>query len=136
MFICSSFIRKDTPELRGKLADIGYRMRLPANEQYAALLTTKKCVLGLPEMELQKSGHVWTLDIFIKNNPEIYDCGDSEDMFLGLASKGNENFMYSWIINNETSEWKQVLTTQDAMLTCGSKWRFASIDEIVEHFNS
>lgn len=46
MFYKDAIIMLDSMELRGILADMGYKMTLKSSDKYAALLATKKQLLG------------------------------------------------------------------------------------------
>lgn len=64
------FIRKNTPELRGKLTELGYRV-LPDIFNFPCLSTTAEG-LAIPSDELNRDG--------------AYDCGENEYLFLTLAN--------------------------------------------------
>lgn len=133
MFHNNCIILKDTLELRGILADIGYNMQLDANTKYAALLTTKKAVVGLPNEDYYSDGTKWTLEAFIRGNPQLYNCRENEKLFIALAAISDAYpMLYRWMINNKTGEWIQ--RTPDAKLSELDKCRFASADDVILKF--
>lgn len=82
MFITKCFIRKNTPELRGKLEKMGYRVCRCTEGATAVFLMA---LLG----EVH-AVHDEELDIFedeVKSEKcKLIDCGDDEGLFLALAA--------------------------------------------------
>jgi hypothetical protein len=137
MFYRDAIIMLDSIELRGILADMGYRLALKARDTYAALLTTKKAVVGVPLKDEYPDGTVLTLDSFISGNPHIINCGDNKDLFIAISAlSDNYPQLYRWVIKNDTKEWVQM--TNDNMHDIVSnlhKYSFASEEEIIEKFS-
>jgi hypothetical protein len=137
MFYKDAIIMLDSMELRGILADMGYKMTLKSSDKYAALLTTKKAVVGLPLKDEYKDGTAWTLDSFISGNPHIINCGDNKDLFIAISAlSDNYPQLYRWVIKNDTKEWAQI--TNKNMRDIASnlhKYSFASDEEIIEKFS-
>jgi hypothetical protein len=133
MFHNNCIILKDSLELRGILADIGYKMQLDANAKYAALLATKKAVIGLPSEDYYSDGTRWTLEAFIRGNPQFYNCGENEKLFIALAAISDTYpMLYRWMINNKTGEWIQ--RTPDAKFSELEKCRLASAEDVILKF--
>lgn len=133
MFHNNCIILKDTLELRGILADIGYKMQLDANTKYSALLTTKKAVIGLPTEDFYLDGTKWTLEAFIRGNPQFYNCKENEKLFIALAAISDVYpMLYRWMINDKTGEWIQ--RTPDAKFSELDKCRFASANDVILEF--
>lgn len=124
-------------ELRGILADMGYRLSLKAKDTYAALLTTKKAVVGVPLKDEYPDGTVLTLDNFISGNPQIINCGDNKELFIAISAlSDNYPQLYRWVIKDDTKEWVQI--TNENMHKINSnlhKYSFASESEIIEKFS-
>lgn len=124
-------------ELRGILADMGYRLSLKAKDTYAALLTTKKAVVGVPLKDEYPDGTVLTLDNFISGNPQIINCGDNKELFIAISAlSDNYPQLYRWVIKDDTKEWVQI--TNENMHKINSnlhKYSFASEAEIIEKFS-
>lgn len=127
----------DSMELRGILADMGYKLVLRAKDKYAALLTTKKAVVGVPLKDEYPDGTVLTLDSFLSGNPQIVNCGDNKDLFIAISAlSDNYSQLYRWAIKNDTKEWVQI--TNKNMRDIASnlhKYTFASEAEIIEKFS-
>lgn len=127
----------DSIELRGILADMGYRLSLRAKDTYAALLTTKKAVVGVPLKDEYPDGTVLTLDSFISGNPQIINCGDNKELFIAISAlSDNYPQLYRWVIKADTKEWVQI--TNENMHKINSnlhKYSFASEAEIIEKFS-
>lgn len=133
MFHNNCIILKDTLELRGILADIGYKMHLDANTKYSALLTTKKAVVGLPTEDFYPDGTKWTLEAFIRGNPQFYNCRENEKLFIALAAISDAYpMLYRWMVNDKTGEWVQ--RTPDAKPSELAKCRFASTEDVISKF--
>lgn len=133
MFYSNCIILKDTLELRGILADIGYKMQLDANTKYSALLTTKKAVVGMPTEDFYSDGTKWTLEAFIQGNPQCHNCKNNETLFIALAAIGDGYpQLYRWMIHKKTGEWAQ--WTLDFKLSELDNYRFATREEVIDKF--
>lgn len=82
MFKTKCFIRKNTPELRGKLEKMGYRVCRCTGEATAVYL-----MAGHGDIH---AVHDESVDIFedeVKYGKcKLIDCGDNEQLFLALAA--------------------------------------------------
>lgn len=82
MFTTKCFIRKNTPELRGKLEKMGYRVCRCTGEATAVYL-----MAGHGDIH---AVHDESVDIFedeVKSGTcKLIDCGDNELLFLALAA--------------------------------------------------
>ena len=82
MFKTKCFIRKNTPELRGKLEKMGYRVCRCTGEATAVYLMAVEGDIH--------AVHYEELDIFadeVKSGKcKLIDCGDNEFLFLALAA--------------------------------------------------
>lgn len=82
MFITNCFIRKNTPELRGKLKKMGYYVCHCTGETTAVYLMA---LLGEVHAVCAEE-----LDIFadeVKSGKcKLIDCGDDEQLFIALAA--------------------------------------------------
>lgn len=137
MFYRDAIIMLDSIELRGILADMGYKLAIKAKDTYAALLTTKKAVVGLPLKDEYPDGTVLTLDNFLNGNPQIINCGVNKELFIAISAlSDNHPQLYRWVIKNDTKEWIQM--TNDNMRDIAfnlHKYSFASEEEIIEKFS-
>lgn len=129
MFTKDALIMMDSLELRGILADMGYKIAIKAKDTYAALLTTKKAVVGLPLKDEYEDGTVWTLDNFISGNPQIINCEDNKDLFIAISAlSDNHPQLYGWLIDKETNEWVQV-TNDNMRVIANNYFKYAIPDE-------
>lgn len=135
-FTQSVFIRKNTPELRMKLEELGYKQaengagewHIPI-EQLEYLGVNLYCVghfMGI-------NGHwsyIW------------HDCGTNESMFLALAALRRDTHKNQWHIcthdhithqMNEyhVGDWNMCIHDKLPKGTC---WRKATAKEIIKHF--
>lgn len=82
MFTTKCFIRKNTPELRGKLKKMGYQVCHCAEETTAVYL-----MAGHGDIH---AVHDESVDIFedeVKSGTcKLIDCGDNEFLFIALAA--------------------------------------------------
>lgn len=82
MFTTKCFIRKNTPELRGKLEKMGYQVCHCAEGATAVFLMAVEGDIH--------AVHYEELDIFadeVKSGKcKLIDCGDNEQLFLALAA--------------------------------------------------
>jgi hypothetical protein len=129
-FLQSCIIRKNTPELRKKLEELGY----------------EPCHPMTLHPDLYKHIYVYTFwgDIYyglteIENdvveameNKRTIDCGDNEEMFLALAALRDDTAKNQWFIVDDL--WiKSSNDIPDKYVQMhGDK---ATIEEIIEHFN-
>ena len=119
------FIRKNTPELRKKLEDLGYISHIfnnnDANNIYADKLGTY-------------------ISVDIENQPYYIDCGTNEELFLALAALKDDIDINQWFINTN-NYWYKCLdnkfskeTADWVSCTSADKWHKAAVEEIIEHF--
>lgn len=124
-FIQPCFIRKNTPELRKKLEDLGYISHIfnnnDANNIYADKLGTY-------------------ISVDIENQPYYIDCGTNEELFLALAALRDDTDINQWFTNTN-DYWYKCLDNKFSKETadwvsCASadKWHKATVKEIIEHF--
>ena len=142
MFIQPCFIRKNTPELRKKLEELGYEPNAyesfwEDNNRY--IITT-----------IDSQGYAF-YTLCIKNccileNELFIDCGTNEELFLALVALRNETNKNQWFISNVdiftecyNNEWRlyenwlNTFTIEDL----NSKIppiRKATVEEIIEYF--
>lgn len=91
-FTTECFIRKDTPELRKKLEELGYTFD-DESEKDLPWLYTDRCMdgyYGTMEEDDLNLGMSWGID-----------CGDSEDLFLSLAALREDSDYRQWFTDGE-----------------------------------
>ncbi len=135
-FTTPCFIRKNTPELRKKLEELGYRLFGEELNEDLCIFTSPEC--GLYNIE------------FFSNIPhpeetDSIDCGDNEELFLSIASLRDDTDKYQWFIMDveiyvdiPKGTWFQStdrnggrhVGTQIEALYCHK----ATVEELIEHF--
>ena len=120
MFTTPCFIRKNTPELKKKLEELGYKMNL----------------IYLPnEHNLYIGSGVYSSANFIDNY--YLDCGTNEELFLALAALRDDTDKNQWLTDGKI--WGKF--GEDSFLNpiqiisyLQSKGHKATVEEIMEHF--
>lgn len=146
IFKQSCLIRKNTPELRDKLEEFGYKIPL-CNSYYEGrkrgLLCRPNLAIGVPDDCAD-----FNLDEYLKNNPQIIDCGKNEDLFLAIAALRDDSDKYQFFVLDEDIPGNKKVTF---ILNIRYKWyvdgeheyrlnRFnalghkATINELINHF--
>ena len=147
MFIASCFIRKNTPELRKKLEELGYKPFGSVKYEWDTgwgLSTDNR----LGEFEsFDDNG----LENIIKCGPPDYedsiDCDENVGLFLALAALRDDTDINQWFIYNtignqvskfETVEWVKCLDVKmEDYFSYDNIYKFmkkATVEEIIEHF--
>ena len=138
-FTTPCFIRKNTPEIRKKLVEFGYK-------DYGKLR-----FYGDPIIIYCDSNHFFTSPFVLKGEQYIgkydnfIDCGDNEELFLAIAALRDDTDIYQWFVMDieeyikiNQGDWflatdrnkgKHIGTQIDPM--CCHK---ATVEEIIEHF--
>lgn len=158
------FIRKNTPELRDRLKDLGFVICPCVNFKNAVWLNT--CKISKDEDNLQKASihgvGYWdetypcstveeALNFFLwenenTNNPDI-DCGENEELFILLALYENDDSIYTsqcfWyngkLVFCELENPKLVCRSFDdnsIIELDPADIKKASVEELVEYFKS
>lgn len=146
MFKTKCFIRKNTPELRGKLGKMGYRVCRCTGETTAVYLMAGHGDIHAVHDEL--------VDIFedeVKSGTcKLIDCGDNELLFLALAAMRDDTDKDQYFVHDEEIHW----VNQGAYIPKGSlfkclvdkyyldpdnttpKFHRATVNEIIDYFQS
>ena len=149
MFTTPCFIRKNTPELRKKLEELGYTNGAweTPHFEYPYLQTYPNSKWGLfkgdshyiTEDDYRCDGDVWTY------NPkeDVIDCGDNEELFLAIAALRDDKPDYQWFLwEHNDGEYHPELEESWKQYIPGEHWeewwwfevRKATIEELIEHF--
>lgn len=135
------FIRKNTPELRKKLDELGYEANSYEcfwDDENRYIITT-----------IGSNGFAF-YTLCIKNccvleNKEFIDCGDNEELFLAIAALRGDTDINQWFImdveeyaNINQGDWfiatdrngGKHIGTQIEPLYCHK----ATVEELIEHF--
>ena len=145
VFIQPCFIRKNTPELRKKLAELGYKPFGSVKYEWDTgwgLSTDNR----LGEFEsFDNNGLENIIKCESPDYEESIDCGINEDLFLAIAALRNDTDINQWFVmdveeyvNINQGDWfiatdinkgKHIGTQIDPMY-CHK----ATVEEIIEHF--
>ena len=130
-FTTPAFIRKNTPELRKRLEELGYYLHPECidDDRGNYLFVNREYYLNRPlgySEELSRS----------------IDCGTNESLFLALASLRNDSDIHQWFTDGE----KWVISDIHSLLELKeyfqlikfdySKTHKATAEELIKHFNS
>lgn len=144
-FLRSAFIRKNTPELRKRLEELGYKpiTNTPSNEHLCLATTRHGRYVAIPA------------EIFDSTNPHVtwncvgrIDCGANEDLFLAIAALRSDSDKEQWFIYDSTDciiesmrcvDWikcdqdkiENMLYYDSEFLNC----KKATIEELIGHFS-
>lgn len=123
-FTTPCFIRKNTPELRDKLRELGYKV-FTSFSNYPCLATMPDDGIVVPATDI--------------NRNRLFDCEDNEDLFIALAALRDDSDYMQWFIGEdiESNLGQFFLCTENKMPTSpfqlGAK-RKATPTEIIAHF--
>ena len=131
-FTQSCFIRKNTPELRKKLEELGYDYYTPNGIKSDNIVVSLGFIFDICSIDTIKQAF---------NN--CIDCGTNEELFLALAALRDDTDYMQWFIcdDNESmfkvdksdmSISKFIPEYMDGWDVSGA--RKATVEEIIEHF--
>ena len=137
MFTQSCFIRKNTPELRKKLDELGYKF---SGADHIEL----DCIVTFPHNDTFSVFAAYHFNIYDDNFKTVWkgyiDCGTNEELFLALAALRDDTDKNQWIID----EANECFGLEDSMMICDrddmndravyTHYRKATAEEIIEHF--
>ena len=136
-FIQPCFIRKNTPELRKKLEEIGYN-RYPLwmadwsddDSRYIYLVTDVLYYTFPQEPTKPKNG-------------EYINCGENEELFIALAALRDDSDYMQWFVN-KNGYFEMCFNDKVENYLCGygvrkyrqidETYHKATVEEIIEHF--
>lgn len=139
-FTTAAFIRRNTPELRKKLEELGYKC--------SSLRCDRPCLYAASYLNAYHSIHPEWLD-----NKDIYktndiDCGDNESLFLAIVAlrdDTNENQWFTngkeWAYHPRTNCCAPCVTIYKTLIfdyipedTNMGNYHKATVEELIEHF--
>ena len=128
-FTTAAFIRRNTPELRKKLEELGYRLS-------GAELNEDLCIFTEPEYGL------YSVEFFSNiphpDETDSVDCGTNEELFLAIAALRDDTDDNQWFTDG--NDWflcryqKVGMHYQDMPEILFEKWYKATVEELIEHF--
>ena len=139
-FIQPCFIRKNTPELRNKLEELGYfpPSKIWYDENFAICTIYRDNV-----------GEYFTFKIdddferIIAPSYPYIDCGDNEELFLALAALRDNKPDFQWFLwehndgeyhPEDNDSWKQYIPGEHWQEWWWFEVRKATVEELIEHF--
>lgn len=134
-FTTAAFIRRNTPELRKKLDELGYRL-------FGAELNEDLCIFTEPEYGL------YSVEFFSNiphpDETDSVDCGTNEKLFLAIAALRDDTDDSQWFVYPPENIWficddddinyaRENIkdSVQAAWFHCSHK---ATVEELIEHF--
>lgn len=141
MFTQPCFIRKNTPELRKKLEELGY-IPLTMN-----LLLEKTPTLVA--MEFPRGNPIFNAVIYIheyvkmfQNEIKFIDCGTNENLSLAIASLRDDTDYGQWFIFDAESfltlkrgDWMKFIGYDECVINSPMWSHKATVQELIEHFS-
>ncbi len=134
MFTQPCFIRKNTPELRKKLQELGQRANTLDDFKGEWLAANYGMYISVQ-------------DGFQHLHPNDIDCGTNEDLFLAIAALRDDTDRGQWFVKNDENVWLQCVDNKFVFYTwineSGSYeekdisilYHKATVQELIEHFN-
>ena len=141
-FIQPCFIRKNTPELRKKLEELGYT---PNSYECFWDDDNRYLITFISPTGFDGFGLCIT-DCCILDNKSYIDCGANEDLFLALATLRDETDVNQWFVM-DVEEYMDINQGDWFLATDRNKGKHigtqidpmychkATVEEIIEHFN-
>lgn len=133
-FTTAAFIRRNTPELRKKLEELGYKS--------VSLIEDRPCLFTSSYINVY---HSIFAEWFDDDNPHTtynctdrIDCGTNEDLFLAIAALRNDIDIHQWFTDGK--EWFQCrflkvgMHYSDKPEILFERWHKATVEELIEHF--
>lgn len=138
MFTTSCFIRKNTPELRKKLEELGYKPFGSVTYEWDTgwgLSTDNR----LGEFEsFDNNGLENILKCESSDYEDSIDCGDNEELFLALAALRDDKPDYQWFVWDDDgvayNKFKQYIPGEPWQDWWWFEVHKATIEELIEHF--
>lgn len=141
MFTQSCLIRKNTEEIRDKIRKLGYKIASKTHfeERRRGVLCRSKLAIGIPD-----DCYEFSLDKYLKDNPNIIDCGTNEQLFLALAALSDDSDYMQYFTNGtdfilcDREDWIDMYS-----VLCSGAYTTPDLDEfhkatpqeLIEHFS-
>ena len=148
MFTTKCFIRKNTPELRDKLAKLGYRICVCCKfkdniwlNNYINDELNRYEIHGLGDYSTEDNQEE-ALNIYLYENSKrkipAIDCGDNEELFLALAALQDDKPDYQWFVWDDDrvayNKFKQYIPGEPWQDWWWFEVHKATVEELIEHF--
>ena len=129
-FIQSCFIRKNTPELRKKLEELGYIYIPNGRAEWFIPIEELKYLVTYPQSGCYKG----CIGFWYKTD---FDCGTNEELFLALAALRDDTDKNQWLTDGKIwGKFGEDLSLYPIPIInyLQSKGHKATVEEIIEHF--
>ena len=140
-FTTPCFIKKNTPELRKKLEELGYKLN---NGKWMG-----KYLAAFQIKETKEWRYVASPEWDLQNNPDIdasIDCGTNEELFLAIASLRDDT-NNNQLFTNDKGDWGIYRDGSDGGLSGMDfygmpndfeidNYHKATVNELIEHFKT
>lgn len=140
-FTTPCFIRKNTPELRKKLEELGYKLN---NGKWMG-----KYLAAFQIKETKEWRYVASPEWDLQNNPDIdasIDCGTNEELFLAIASLRDDT-NNNQLFTNDKGDWGIYRDGSDGGLSGMDfygmpndfeidNYHKATVNELIEYFKT
>lgn len=126
-FTTAAFIRRNTPELRKKLEELGYRLS-------GAELNEDLCIFTEPEYGL------YSVEFFSNiphpDETDSVDCGNNEELFLAIAAlRDDTSANQYWVFDQDfPPHYQKGDFTIGHFHRCSCYCHNATVEELIEHF--
>lgn len=124
MFTTPCFIRKNTPDLKKRLEELGYISHIYNNDDANNIYVDK---LGT------------YISVDIENQPYYIDCNENEELFLALAALRDDKPDYQWFVWDDVEaageKFKQYIPGDPWQDWWWFEVHKATPEELIEYFN-
>lgn len=141
MFTQPCFIRKNTPELRKKLEELGY---IPLTMNLLLEKAPTLVAMEIPSGNAIFYGEPYIHEIAktFENEIKFIDCGTNENLFLAIASLRDDTDYGQWFIFDAESfltlkrgDWMKFIGYDECVINSPMWSHKATVQELIEHFN-
>lgn len=141
MFTQPCFIRKNTPELRKKLEELGYiPLTMNLLLEKAPTLVAMEPPHGIPIFYAVIYIHEYVK--MFQNEIKFIDCGINENLFLAIASLRDDTDYGQWFIFDAESfltlkrgDWMKFIGYDECVINSPMWSHKATVQELIEHFS-
>ena len=127
MFTQPCFIRKNTPELRKKLEELGYTNTPSGRGEWFIPIEELEYLVTYPISGCyQGCNGYWYEDDF--------DCGTNEELFLAIAALRDDTDKNQYCVDSEGNWFLYNKTYVSLISRTNVNWHKATVEEIIEHF--
>ena len=149
MFTTPCFIRKNTPEIRERLFELGYNSEAEDSRgsvdsdldgDYLSVWTFYDMLIKDRELVEEPTDAFYT-PIYERDIDDTtgIDCGTNEDLFLAVAALRDDSDYMQWFVDESSTHKTWYLCALvhkgDCFMNCKS-CRKATVEELIEHFKN